>query len=145
MQTRKTLASAAIISAVLFGTSATLADVPRTAVRDVLERSGVIEQVRHDDARTQTPFEEYMEEMAEIVPSGDLSRLDGILESFVDETLVLNDLELWLACELSEEDLKALNAFYTSSLGERIVSAESVVTSAEAWDRIYGLVSEDVV
>lgn len=138
MDTRKKLAGVAVISAVLFGTSAALAEVPRTAVREVLERSGVIEQVKNDDARTQTLFEEHMGEMAKKVPSGDLSRFDGILETFVDETLVLDDLELWLAGELSEDDLKALNAFYMSSLGQRIVSAESVAATAEAWDRIYG-------
>ncbi len=116
---RLRLIGAAVVGVILLVPQAFAADA--AAVRTMMEKSGLVAQ-----------YQDLGEQMRQGVlnspppqfSSGTVSLLATIVGNTMDGSKLLDKLQTVLAASLSADDVKAMNAFFDSDLGARIVKAE---------------------
>ncbi len=122
---------AALVAVAMLATQALAADA--SAVRTMMEKSGLVaqyqdlgEQMRAGMLKSPPPQ----------LPSGIAALMATIVGNTMDGGKLLDQLQTVLAASLSADDLRAMNAFFDSDLGARIVKAEIAGAALSVQDEI---------
>ena len=110
---------AALVCAVVFAAQAFAADA--AAVRTMMEKSGLVAQ--YQDLGTQIR-EGILQSPPPMFPPGTVSLLATIVGNTMDGKVLLDQVQTVLAASLSADDVTAMDGFFDSDLGARIVRAE---------------------
>lgn len=132
---------AALVAIAVLTTQALAADP--AAVRTMLEKSGFVAQ--YSDLGEQMR-QGMIDSPPPMLPPGVAALMATIVGNTMDGNKLLDEVENVLAASLSDEDVAALDAFFDSDFGARIVRAEvagsSLAAQKEVSGRIEALVAE---
>ncbi len=116
---RLRLIGAALVGVVVFATQALAADT--AAVRTMMEKSGLVAQYQDLGAQIRQGI---LQSPPPMFSQGTVSLLATIVGNTMDGNKLLDQVQTVLAASLSADDLKAMDTFFDSDLGSRIVKAE---------------------
>ena len=122
---------AALIGAIVLATQALAADA--AAVRTMLEKSGLV--VQYQDLGEQMR-QGLLKSPPPMLPAGVATLMATIVGNTMDGNKVIAEVETVLAASLSEDDVTAMNGFFDSDLGQRIVKAEIAGSALSVQDEI---------
>jgi hypothetical protein len=115
------------------------AEVTHKATRELLERSGAVQLMTSyaADRERNAAAVPYALDFESVHP--DIAdEFIGLFRQWVDADSLIDLAEYGLSDSLSQDDVDALNAFYTSLLGERIVALEVAAATQKAMNRVRG-------
>jgi hypothetical protein len=111
---------------------AAYADDHRAAVSAMMEQSGLRGQFANLGDAFRLGITQDTGDRQDAFPAEQLAALADIGERSFKDPSFLEDIESALAETLSAEEIAAVSAFYTTSLGQRIKAAEVAASTAEA-------------
>ena len=91
------------------------------AVRTTMEKSGLVAQYADLGAQIR---EGLLHSPPPMLPPGTVTLMATIVGNTMDGKKLLDDVQTVLAASLSDEEVKAMDAFFDSDLGSRLVKAE---------------------
>ncbi len=122
---------AALVGVVVLATPAFAADA--AAVRTMMAKSGLVAQ--YQDLGTQIR-EGILQSPPPMLQPGTVSLMATIVGNTMDGKALLDQLQTVLAASLSADDVKAMDGFFDSDLGARIVKAEIAGAALSVQDEI---------
>jgi hypothetical protein len=123
--------SAAIFAGLLLVPPAWAVDA--AAVRTAMEKSGLVAQYQDLGAQIRDGL---LHSPPPMLPSGTVSLMATIVGNTMDGNKLLDQLQTVLAASLSDDDVKAMDAFFDSDLGSRLVKAEIAGTAISVQNEI---------
>ena len=125
------LIGAAVVGATVLATQALAADA--AAVHTMMEKSGLVAQYQDlgDEMRAAM-----LKSPPPMLPAGVAALMATIVGNTMDGNKLLDQVQTVLAASLSADDVEAMDAFFDSALGSRIVKAEIAGSAPSVQDEI---------
>ena len=125
------LIGAAVIGATVLATQALAADA--AAVRTMMEKSGLVTQYQDLGDAMRAGM---LKSPPPMLPAGVAALMATIVGNTMDGKKLLDEVQSVLAASLSANDVAAMDAFFDSDLGARIVKAEIAGSALSVQDEI---------